>query len=215
MDLEERHPKNGHPSNVRIRSEHIPIHPSKAHPDNGSLLYLSKRSRLSKDSYLKTTPQRTVKAAVLRPTRDPTCRLKRKSLKKLIKLIGFESPWGVLDPIPQPAHRPLSPRITLPESFRYVSAPPSNTCHADFPTLAQRPYYVFRPDQNIFHVGERSPLLRPNDDVGASTPREEPPCVWKSFTIAVVCMVGAVCLYGSGILGSVWVALTVGFGWRG
>jgi hypothetical protein len=87
-DLQERHPRN-----ANARSNYVPIHPSNAHPDNDMRLYLAGNQELPKNSYVVTKPCRTIKAALLKPWRHEKYRLSVKSLQKLIKHIGFESPF--------------------------------------------------------------------------------------------------------------------------
>jgi hypothetical protein len=106
-DLQERHPMS-----IRDRALYVPIYPSRAHPDNGMLLYLAGNQRLSNSatSYVTLQP-RTIKAALLKAQKRK-CQLSAQSLKEVIKHIGFRSPWPsashVRQPFisPQPAHNP-------------------------------------------------------------------------------------------------------------
>jgi hypothetical protein len=108
-DLQERHPRNS-----KVRSVHIPIHPSNAHPDNGMRLHLIDNQQLPKNSYVKLKPRRTIKAALLRPWKHEQYQLSAKSLKTLMKHIGFKSPWPSTIyvrqpyPSPPPAHNPCA-----------------------------------------------------------------------------------------------------------
>jgi hypothetical protein len=64
MDLAERHPHN-----ARVRCAHLPIKPSKPHPDNQVILKLDDRSAmLRKKSYVKTEKQYTISYELLKPT---------------------------------------------------------------------------------------------------------------------------------------------------
>jgi hypothetical protein len=100
-DLQERHPKNS-----KLRSHHVPIHPSNAHPDNGMRLYLIDNQKLPKNSYVQLKPRRTIKAALLKPWKHEKYQLSAKSLKTLKKHIGFKSPWPSTIHVRQPCPSP-------------------------------------------------------------------------------------------------------------
>ncbi|KAI0849206.1 hypothetical protein F5Y00DRAFT_235908 [Daldinia vernicosa] len=82
-----------HDQNLRL--EHIPIRPSRPHPDNGMLLSLEDVTlMLRKNSYVKTKTQYRIQIASLRPyeRRGPEYILSRKSYHELIQYAKFTPP---------------------------------------------------------------------------------------------------------------------------
>lgn len=108
-DLSVRHARD-----TRARADHLPIHPSNAHPDNGMCLYLADDKLLSKNSYVKIKPYRTISTALLRPCKHGKFRLKPKSLLKLIKHMEFTDPWPRVVPVQQPVRAPQPVRTQRP-----------------------------------------------------------------------------------------------------
>ncbi|KAI1368165.1 hypothetical protein F5Y08DRAFT_335938 [Xylaria arbuscula] len=87
LDIEAKYPNR--PS---ARQDHLPIAPSKAHPDNGKLLFLKDPSHeLRKRSYVKTKNRHTILLASLQPynRHGPEVFLSRRSYKVLIKHIQY------------------------------------------------------------------------------------------------------------------------------
>ncbi|KAI0903367.1 hypothetical protein F4823DRAFT_568769 [Ustulina deusta] len=87
LDLERKYPNQ--PS---ARHDHLPIAPSKAHPDNGILLVLKDPScELRKRSYVKTRDKHSILLASLQPynRQGPEIFLSKRSYKTLIKRIQF------------------------------------------------------------------------------------------------------------------------------
>ncbi len=87
LDLERKYPNQ--PS---ARHDHLPIAPSKAHPDNGILLVLKDPScGLRKRSYVKTRDKHSILLASLQPynRQGPEIFLSKRSYKTLIKRIQF------------------------------------------------------------------------------------------------------------------------------
>jgi hypothetical protein len=104
-----------HAHDTKARALHLPIFPSNAHPDNGMRLYLADDQRLSKNSYIKIKPCRTVSTALLRPCKHGKFRLQTKSLKKLIKHMGFTDPWPKVVQVQEPVQAPRPVRSPRPE----------------------------------------------------------------------------------------------------
>lgn len=96
MDLAERHPHK-----LSVRCAHLPIDPSKPHPDNQILLKLDDRSpMLRKKSYVKTEKQYTIGYELLRKydRRSPHNHfLSEASYKTLVEYVQFPVPT----PLPQ------------------------------------------------------------------------------------------------------------------
>ncbi|KAJ3580270.1 hypothetical protein NPX13_g303 [Xylaria arbuscula] len=87
LDLEAKYPNR--PS---ARQDHLPIAPSKAHPDNGKLLFLKDPSyELRKRSYVKTKNRHTILLASLQPynRHGPEVFLSRQSYKVLVRHIQY------------------------------------------------------------------------------------------------------------------------------
>ena len=112
-----------------------------------------------KNSYVKTKPRRTVRAALLRPWESGKYTLRGDSLRDLIVHIGFESPWPnteqVYQPVrsPRPVHRPQ----IEPEYYRAAPTIPYNSNYyipTQQATTANRPAQLYRPY-------EQTPLLQP------------------------------------------------------
>jgi hypothetical protein len=164
-DLRERHPRN-----PKVRSLHVPIHPSNPHPDNGMRLYLIKNQQLPKNSYVTLKPRRTVKAALLKPWKYEKYQLSAKSLKTLVKHIKFKSPWPssvhVRQPFPSPpsAHNPWS-GLNPNRTSRVISSTPTYQRPVGWTSpQPQRP--VVWPAPNAWSAypqpsHARTPLLQP------------------------------------------------------
>lgn len=91
LDLETKYP-NPH---LSARRDHLPIAPSKAHPDNGTLLALrDSSSELRKKSYVKTRNRHSVLLASLQPynRRGPEIYLSKRSYQTLVKYIQYSEP---------------------------------------------------------------------------------------------------------------------------
>ncbi|KAH5205451.1 hypothetical protein HBI18_154680 [Parastagonospora nodorum] len=158
----------------KMREEHIPIYPSHVHPDNGSCLFLADGEHLSKRSYVKSTPVRIVKVALLQPWDQGKCRLKTKCLRKLLKKINFASPWPnnvhhhepaiTLQPEPRqpPVHYQMPPPYQLtvqPQRTepRYKQTPRTITCASEYRVPGQWVHSTDRPAR--IHTSQRTPLL--------------------------------------------------------
>ncbi|KAI0517463.1 hypothetical protein F5B22DRAFT_603058 [Xylaria bambusicola] len=90
LDLETKYPNQ-----QSARLDHLPIAPSKAHPDNGTLLVLKDPLyELRKRSYVKTRAQYTILLASLQPynRHGPEVFLSKKSYKALVKHIKYSEP---------------------------------------------------------------------------------------------------------------------------
>ncbi|GAW21363.1 hypothetical protein ANO14919_108820 [Xylariales sp. No.14919] len=93
LDLEARYPNQ--PS---ARHDHLPIAPSRAHPDNGTLLVLKDLSfELRKRSYVKTRTQHTILLSSLKPydRHGPEVFLSKRSYKVLVKHVQYSEPTQV------------------------------------------------------------------------------------------------------------------------
>ncbi|KAI1435170.1 hypothetical protein GGR50DRAFT_694499 [Xylaria sp. CBS 124048] len=80
------------PAAHRARSEHLPISPSNAHPDNQILLFLENPSvELKKKSYVKTRDRHSVFLSSLRPYKrhGPDIFLSKRSYKTLVEYVQF------------------------------------------------------------------------------------------------------------------------------
>ncbi|KAI1425242.1 hypothetical protein F5Y12DRAFT_385006 [Xylaria sp. FL1777] len=95
LDLESKFPNQ-----LLARLDHLPIAPSKAHPDNGILLLLKDSSpELRKKSYVKTRDKHSILLASLQPynRQGPDIFLSKRSYKTLVKHSKFtESPHAPL-----------------------------------------------------------------------------------------------------------------------
>ncbi|KAI1754017.1 hypothetical protein F4782DRAFT_494740 [Xylaria castorea] len=81
------------------RLDHLPIAPSKAHPDNGVLLVLKDRSdEMRKKSYVKMRDRYSILLRSLEPynRRGPEIFLSKKSYRTLVKHAHFVEPQGAL-----------------------------------------------------------------------------------------------------------------------
>ncbi|KAI1283590.1 hypothetical protein F5Y07DRAFT_350055 [Xylaria sp. FL0933] len=102
LDLETKFP-----AHLAARHDHLPIAPSKAHPDNGILLVLEDRScELRKKSYVKTRDRHSILLASLKPynRQGPDIFISKRSYKTLVQHCKFT----------ESQHLPLS--YTLPDS---------------------------------------------------------------------------------------------------
>lgn len=188
-----------------MREEHVPIHPSDAHPDNGSCLFLADGERLSKNSYVKSTPIRIVKVALLQSWDQGKCRLKTKCLRKLLNKINFASPWPCnvqhhepaidphLEPRQPPVHYQMPPpyQITVqPQRTepRYDQTPRSITCASEYRVPGQWVHSTDRPVH--VHTTQRTPLLpRTHNTVGAPVHDDSDSSCGSFVTLAVIAMV--------------------------
>ncbi|KAF2123999.1 hypothetical protein P153DRAFT_351626 [Dothidotthia symphoricarpi CBS 119687] len=163
-DLQERHPRN-----TQTRSMYIPVHPSKAHPDNDSLLFLRGDGRLPRNSYVTLNPQRTIHGGILKPLRRSTCTLTTDSYKQLIKRVGFQPPpFHNRPPVAQPSQTPLPVREPLydippvrqplPEYVRPV-VPQSRPAISSYPTPGRFTYVENRMSQPHVQTQRTQPLL--------------------------------------------------------
>ncbi|TGJ87190.1 hypothetical protein E0Z10_g1609 [Xylaria hypoxylon] len=90
LDLETKYP-----TQLQARQNHLPIAPSKTHPDNGIRLVLRDTSqKLRKKSYVKTKQKRSIFLASLQPynRQGPEVFLSKRSYQALIKYIQFTEP---------------------------------------------------------------------------------------------------------------------------
>ncbi|KAI1184384.1 hypothetical protein F5B17DRAFT_83502 [Nemania serpens] len=90
LDLETKYP-----SQLSARRDHLPIAPSKAHPDNGTQLVLQdSSSELRKKSYVKTRNRHSVLLASLQPynRRGPEIYLSKRSYRTLVEYIQYSEP---------------------------------------------------------------------------------------------------------------------------
>lgn len=108
VDLEKKFP-----SSTSARHDHLPIAPSKTHPDNGVLLILDDPSyQLRKKSYVKTRKRQSIRLASLQPynRRGPDIFLSERSCQTLIQHIQFTEPPYQLPPVILPPVRSISVR---------------------------------------------------------------------------------------------------------
>ncbi|KAF2794703.1 hypothetical protein K505DRAFT_303510, partial [Melanomma pulvis-pyrius CBS 109.77] len=132
-DLLEKHPRSPH-----IRSHHLPIYPSKVHPDNGSQLFLVNDTKLDRNSYINTEVQRTIRTVLLKPTRHSACKLRADSYDFLIRYIGF-SPPPELSPQPHIRVFPSTPNaLAAPRTWANIAR--SAPVHYTRPTPAHYTY---------------------------------------------------------------------------
>ncbi|KAI0814549.1 hypothetical protein GGR55DRAFT_632259 [Xylaria sp. FL0064] len=93
LDLETKFP-----TQLAARNDHLPIAPSKAHPDNGILLVLEDRScELRKKSYVKTRDRHSILLASLKPynRQGPDIFISKRSYKTLVQHCKFTEPQRV------------------------------------------------------------------------------------------------------------------------
>ncbi|KAI0428689.1 hypothetical protein F5Y09DRAFT_312293 [Xylaria sp. FL1042] len=87
LDLETKYP-----TQIAARHDHLPIAPSKSHPDNGILLVLEDSSReLRKKSYVKTRDKHSILLASLKPynRQGPEIFISKRSYKTLVQHCKF------------------------------------------------------------------------------------------------------------------------------
>ncbi|KAI1155428.1 hypothetical protein F4825DRAFT_407751 [Nemania diffusa] len=156
VDLEKKFP-----SSTSARHDHLPIAPSKTHPDNGVLLILDDPSyQLRKKSYVKTRKRQSIRLASLQPynRRGPDIFLSERSCQTLIQHIQFTEPPYQLPPVILPPVRSISVRqssaaddsLLLSNSYtRYLEA-----------SRAYRAQISAQDSSNItISSAERQPLL--------------------------------------------------------
>jgi hypothetical protein len=179
-DLQKKHPKN-----ARVRSHHLPIHPSNPHPDNGSILFLKDNALLPRNSYIKTKPQRTIKSFLLRPSRYQTCTLTSDSYNKLVKYVGFKAPPATFITTPHMGRvAPLVSRVS-PEFPDLLITGSRAVCSEPIRQSYDCPGYSSRPN-------ELTPLLLPL--YSSNQPSPENPqtssIMCKLLIFAALCAVG-------------------------
>ncbi|OAL02754.1 hypothetical protein IQ06DRAFT_303404 [Phaeosphaeriaceae sp. SRC1lsM3a] len=200
-DLEERHPKS-----TRVRSQYLPIYPSKEHPENGMRLFLADNERLFKNSYVAIKPCRTIKTTLLRRWRNGKYKLRDDSLRELVEHIDFESPWPktIQTPSPVRAPRPVQHTppewadqyaaglATIPTSYNipsFTSTPPVRAAHSDYhvPVQWTTPSYTYSRYEN-------TPLLHSNNIFESSSPSDDEVSACGAFTrvvVVIAALVGA------------------------
>ncbi|KAH7386706.1 hypothetical protein DE146DRAFT_179389 [Phaeosphaeria sp. MPI-PUGE-AT-0046c] len=200
-DLQERHPKS-----TRIRSQYLPIYPSKEHPESGMRLFLADNERLSKESYVTIKPCRTVKATYLRRWRSGRFKLRDESLRELVKHINFVSPWpktiDTISPIyvprlvqhtpPEWPHQYPVQHATIPTSNHipaYTISPPLRSPHSDYHVPVQ---WTSPPYTHVRH--ERTPLLLSNHihELPSLSGDEEDTCEhFARVLVVIAALIGA------------------------
>ncbi|KAJ8129662.1 hypothetical protein O1611_g3969 [Lasiodiplodia mahajangana] len=111
------------PTHESARLDHLPIAPSKTHPDNGILLLLENPTdKLRKNSWVKTGKQLSIRLRSLQPydRRGPDIFLSRRSYRTLVHYVQFSEPQ------PEPAVKPPSYAL-VPE--RPLRAQPSTPAY--------------------------------------------------------------------------------------
>ncbi|KAF1915523.1 hypothetical protein BDU57DRAFT_450835 [Ampelomyces quisqualis] len=184
-----------HAHDTKARALHLPIYPSNAHPDNGMRLYLAGDQRLSKNSYIKIKPCRTIPTALLRPCKHGNFRLKTKSLQKLIKHMEFTDPWPKVGQVQQPVRAP-QPVPKLPVAIHHPAREPIS-CASDYympgqwadDNRAVRASHIIpvhwvspadRPAR-VYSGRERTPLLLPTYISGHEPKKDNSGSPWATF----------------------------------
>jgi hypothetical protein len=174
------------------------------HPDNGSCLFLADGERLSKNSYVKTTPMRIVKVALLQTWNHGKCRLKAKCLRELLKRIDFESPWLNIaqqhkpDVVSQQLLEQPPVHYQLPQHYQLPVQPqPPEPRHNQIPRAITRGsnyqmhgQWIDAQDQSeyVYSPHQRTPLLpRTHNIVGTPTnDASDHPHANYIFTVIIV-----------------------------
>ncbi|KAI0118255.1 hypothetical protein GGR51DRAFT_498619 [Nemania sp. FL0031] len=109
-----------YPTQESARHDHLPIAPSRTHPDNGILLLLENPTdRLRKNSWVKTRKRHSIRLHSLQPydRRGPDLFLSRRSYQTLVQYVQF------VEPRPEPPAQPSSYALAPERPVRVQQSP--------------------------------------------------------------------------------------------